>query len=127
VEENEDMIHYAHASRYLWGQVVASGEPKTGPVNLARGDWQISRVYALLKRPHAALYHGERSLHHCKENKIGGFDLAFGYEAIARAYALMEEKTNAKKYLKLAKDAVAKIEKKEDREYVTNEINTIPL
>jgi hypothetical protein len=37
------MIHMAHASRHLWAQV---GEP----VNLARGEWQVSRVYAVLGR-----------------------------------------------------------------------------
>ena len=41
--EDDEMIHAAHASRYHWGKV---GEP----VNLARGEWQCSRVYAVLGR-----------------------------------------------------------------------------
>ena len=42
-EEDDEMIHSAHASRYHWGKV---GEP----VNLARGEWQVARVYTLLNR-----------------------------------------------------------------------------
>ena len=40
-EQDDEMLHAAHASRYHWGEV---GEP----VNLARGEWQ---VLARLRRP----------------------------------------------------------------------------
>ena len=79
IEENDRMIHAAHASRYHW----ANGEP----VNLARGEWQVSRVYSIQGRSEPALYHARRSLQICKDNRIGDFDLAFAYEAIARASA----------------------------------------
>src|SRR5436853_176961 len=49
------MIHMAHASRYHWGVVG-------GPKVLAIGEWQISRVYAVLRRPEPALYHAQRAL-----------------------------------------------------------------
>ena len=42
--EIDRMIHAAHASRYHWEYV---GEA----VNLARGEWQISRVYATSDTP----------------------------------------------------------------------------
>ncbi|MHA1932697.1 MAG: hypothetical protein ACW96X_09175, partial [Promethearchaeota archaeon] len=88
-DENDDMIHSAHASRYHWSVVVASGEyPKSGPTNLQAGDWQISRVYALLKRSEPSLYHAKRCLQICEENKIGDFNLAFAYEAVSRAYSI---------------------------------------
>src|SRR5579872_3500148 len=41
IEDDDRMIHAAHASRYHWGLV-----PEATPANLARGEWQISRVYA---------------------------------------------------------------------------------
>ena len=47
------MIHAAHASRYHWGEV---GDD----VNLARGEWQCSRVYAVLGRGEPALWHARR-------------------------------------------------------------------
>ena len=39
---------------------------------------------------HAVLFHGSRSLKLCLDNNLGGFDLAFGYEAVARAYAVLK-------------------------------------
>ena len=75
------MLHMAHASRHHWAQV---GEP----VNLARGEWQVSRVYAVLGRAEPARFHGERCLEICEEYGIADFDLAYAYEALARAAAV---------------------------------------
>lgn len=126
-EENDEMIHSAHASRYHWIVVINSGKyPETGPVNHVRGDWQISRVYSLLNMPHEALFYAEKSLNMCLDHKIGDFDLAFGYEAMARAFSLQtDKKDDLEKYLKLAKEAAEKIEKKEDKDYVLGELDSI--
>ena len=67
-EEDDEMVHAAHASRYHWGQRVSFGEGK--PVNLGRGEWQISRVYAVLKNPKQARYHAQRYLDICKGYEI---------------------------------------------------------
>jgi hypothetical protein len=48
--DDDRMIHMAHASRYHWGQV-----PDVTPAHLARGEWQISRVYTVLEPGPAAL------------------------------------------------------------------------
>jgi len=42
-EDDERMLHAAHASRYHWGEA-----PECKPENLARGEWQVSRVYTVL-------------------------------------------------------------------------------
>ncbi len=124
-EENDEMIHSVHASRYHWGVVVNSGKyPKTGPMNLERGDWQISRVYSLLKRSEPALYHAKRCLEICKKNNIGDFDLAFAYEAMARAFSLTGDE-ESKKFITKAKDAADAISKKEDKKYFLSELATI--
>ena len=112
-----EMIHMAHASRYHWGQVG-------GPLEMARGEWQISRVYAILNKGDSALYHGQESLKLCTENGIGGFDLAFGYEAVARAYKVMDRR-ESDIYKDYALEAAGKIEEKDDREYTLSEINSI--
>ena len=126
-DENDEMIHSAHSSRYHWGVVVASGEyPKTGPINLERGDWQVSRVYSLLKRPEAALYHAQRCLQICKDNDIGDFDIAFAYEALARAYALSDNTEEVKKHISLAKEAGDAIKKDEDKDYFFSDLKTVP-
>ena len=118
-EEDDRMVHAAHASRYHWGEIG-------GPVEIVRGEWQISRVYSILKRPQPALYHAKRSLDVCQKNDIGDFDLAFAYEAMARALALSGERFDCEKYLQLAKEAGKKIKEEEDRNYFLGELNTIP-
>jgi hypothetical protein len=80
--DDDRMIHTAHASRYHWGQV-----PAATPAHLARSEWLISRVYAVLQRPEPALYHARRVLDLGQDNGIGDFDLAFAYKALARAHA----------------------------------------
>jgi hypothetical protein len=54
-EEDLELIHTAHAFRFHWGFAGA-------PVNFARGEWQISRVYSLLQMGDSALHHGKESL-----------------------------------------------------------------
>ena len=73
------MIHAAHASRYHWGEA-----PECKPENLARGEWQVSRVYTVVGFPEAALRHARRCLDICEEHGLGDWDLAYAYEAVAR-------------------------------------------
>ena len=81
VEEDDRMLHMAHASRYHWGQVGTAA-------NLARGEWQCSHVYAVLGRAEPAAHHARRVLEICQANGIGDWDLGFAYEALARASAV---------------------------------------
>ena len=117
-EDNDRMIHAAHASRFHWGEIGTWLE-------FERGEWQVSRVYSVLKRSEPALYHARRCLEICKKNNIEDFDIAFAYEAMARAHAIAGDKAEKGKYLKLAKEAGDKIKKKEDREYFFSELKTI--
>jgi len=117
-EEDDKMIHAAHASRFHWGEIGT-------PVHFERGEWQISRVYSVLKRSEPAFYHAQRCLEICKANNIGDFDIAFAYEAMARAYAVAGQKAECKKYLELAKAAGDQIKEKEDRDYFFSELKTI--
>ena len=117
-EEDDKMIHAAHASRFHWGEIGT-------PLEFERGEWQISRVYSVLKRNEPALYHAQRCLELCKENNIGDFDIAFAYEAMARAQALAGNEKECKKYIQLAKEAAGQIKKREDKAYFLNELKTI--
>jgi hypothetical protein len=78
-EQDDEMIHCAHASRYHWGHI---GQP----VNLARGEWQIARVYAALGRGEPAPFHARRCLRIAQTHQLGAFDVAAAYEALARAH-----------------------------------------
>ena len=95
------------------------------PVELERGEWQISRVYSVLKRSEPALYHAERCLQICIEKGIGDWDIAFAHEAMARAYAAAGQKEQCRKYIELAQKAGEQIKQKEDREYLLAELRTI--
>jgi hypothetical protein len=117
-EEVDEMIHAAHASRYHWAQV---GEP----VNLARGEWQISRVYSVLGRAEPALWHGRRCLDICDEHGIGDFDLAYAYEALARAHRVAEQVPEAEAYERLAVEAGERIADPEDREHFHGDLATL--
>jgi hypothetical protein len=118
LDEEDTMIHAAHASRYHWSLAGTA-------VNLARGEWQVSRVYAVLGRAEPALYHGRRCLDHCLENSIGDFDLAFAYEALARASAVAGDQTACERYCALAQEAGEKIAEQEDRDLFFSDLATV--
>lgn len=117
-QEDDKMVHAVHASRFHWGEIGT-------PVEFERGEWQISRVYSVLNRPQSALYHAERCLEICKEHNIGDFDIAFAYEAMARAHAVAGDKSDCEKYIKLAKEAGEQIKKKEDKDLFFNDLKTV--
>jgi hypothetical protein len=119
-ERDDDlMIHAAHTSRFLWEDVG-------GPVNHARGEWQISRVYAVLGRAEPALFHARRCLEICEANGIGDFDLGFAYEALARASSLAGDAAGADRYAVLARAQAAEVADDDDREVLLDDIATLP-
>src|SRR5262245_7614484 len=95
-EQDDEMVHAAHASRYHWGEL------ETG-ARLARGEWQCSRVYAVLGRAEPALHHAQRCLAICEAEGIGDFDLAFANEALARASHVAGRPEDTREYVALAR------------------------
>lgn len=118
-EEDDKMIHAAHASRFHWGEIGTA-------VNIERGEWQVSHVYSVLNMEQSAIYHAERCLDICIKNKIGDWDIAFAYEAMARAYAVAGNKSECEKYIKLAKEAGGKIKEKADKDIFFSQLKTVP-
>lgn len=108
-QEDETIVHAAHASCYHWGKVGTA-------VNLQRGEWLISHVYAVLNRPEPALHHAKTCMEITKENNLIDFDLAYAYESMARVFASSGKKSESQEYIKLAKDAGEKIKNKEDKD-----------
>jgi hypothetical protein len=108
-EEDDRMVHAAHASRFHWGEIGT-------PTEFERGEWQISRVYSVLKRSQPALYHAKICLEICQENQIGDWDIAFAYEAMARAHAVAGQKEESRKYIELAQRAAEQIKEKGDKD-----------
>jgi hypothetical protein len=114
------MLHMAHASRFHWGEA-----PECRPENLARGEWLVARVYALLGRAEPAIWHARRCLDHCEQNAIGDWDLAYAYEALARAHALAGN-AEAAEWRAKARTAGDAIEDREDREHFDEDYSSLP-
>ena len=117
--EDAEMIHAAHASCYNWMKI---GTPR----NRARGEWQISRVYATLGLPESSAFHARKVLEICEREGIGDFDLAFAYEALARAAAVGGDADESRRWAELARGAAAQITEDFDRELLLGDLETIP-
>ncbi len=118
-EDDDRMLHAAHASRYHWGEA-----PESKPENLARGEWQVSRVYVVLGRSEPAIWHAQRCLGHCEEAGIADWDLAYAYEALARAHA-MAGNVAAEEWKAKARAAGGEISDPEDREHFEEDYSTL--
>ncbi len=62
----------------------------------------------------------------CQENGIGDWDLAFAYEALARAYAVAGDAEQAREYTDQALAAAEDIVEDGEREIVLADLETIP-
>ena len=119
-EQDDEMIHAAHASRYHWSHVGTHA-------NLGRGEWQVSRVYVTLGRSEPAFFHARRCLAYVEAGEgIEDWDLPFAYEALARASALAGDAGESLRYEQLARDAGEAIADDEDREHLLSELATLP-
>lgn len=117
-EEDLEMIHMAHTSRFHWGMVGDA-------VNLERGEWLVSRAYAEAGVEDRAIVHGQKCLDICLKENIGDFDLAFAYEGLTRAYKLGDQVETYHKYKALAMTASEAIDKAEDKTYFLSQIKSI--
>lgn len=117
-QDNIEMIHLAHSSRYHWGEIGK-------PINFERGEWQIARVYAELGMVESSLLHANNCLDICIENNIGDFDIAFAYESLTRAYKLSENEVEYEKNKKLALECGEKISDEEDKKYFLSEMKSL--
>jgi DNA-binding transcriptional MerR regulator len=115
--DEDRMLHMAHASRHHWGEVGSAA-------NLARGEWQCSRVYAVLRRAEPCLHHARRALDLCTENNLADWDLAFCHEALARGHALAGDTEAARADVERA--LAVEIADDEDRALLLGDLETIP-
>lgn len=117
-EELEEALHMAHTSLYHWSKI---GQP----INKARAEYMISRVNSALKWAEAAIYHAEQCLKITENTGIRDFDLAFSYEALARAYSVAGKKSECKKHIDLSQKAINAIKGEEDRKICQSELDKV--
>jgi hypothetical protein len=120
-QQDDEMIHAAHASRHHWAAVGTDA-------NLARGEWQVSRVYATLGRGEPAIYHAERCLAYCEASPddIADWDLPYAYEALSRAHLTAGNQVEAERYAARARELGARVEDEHDREHLEEDLATLP-
>jgi len=118
-DEDDEMIHGAHASRFHWGEV---GEP----VHRARGEWQCARVYSVLGRGEPALWHARRCLAINEAIGSADFDLAAAYEAMARAHLASGDLEAVATWKAKATAALDGIADDDDREIIEGDLATLP-
>jgi hypothetical protein len=120
-EQDDEMIHAAHASRHHWAAVGTGA-------NLARGEWQVSRVYVTLGRGEPAIYHAGRCLAYCEASRddIADWDLPYAYEALSRAHMAAGNEEEAKRHAERARELAEQVADKEDREHLQEDLTTLP-
>ena len=118
VADDDEMIHSTHASRHHWGVVGT-------PMHQARGEWQCSRVYAVLGRAEPALHHANRCLTLAVDNDLGPFDIGIGHEALARAYRVAGDPKKQAEHLALGDAQAEKIPDAEDRKILTDDLDDL--
>jgi hypothetical protein len=119
-EDDDRMLHGAHASRHHWGLV---GEP----VNVAVGEWQCSRVYSVLGRAEPALHHARRCLQLAEQNELSDFHVGAAHEALARAHLVAGERDEGTRHAEAARRVCERLSDKEDHDILLADLATLPL
>jgi DNA-binding transcriptional MerR regulator len=119
-EDDDRMVHAAHASRYHWGQVG-------GPEQFAIGEWQCARVYSVLGRAEPALHHARRCLEIATADPVPDWLIASAHEGLARAYAVAGQRESALASRAAAEAALAKVTDAEDRQVVQDDLASLPV
>lgn len=123
--ETDEMIHRAHASRWHWARAVG-----VLTINLARGEYLCSRVYATLGRAEPAAWHARRCVEIVESIDANEgretWDLAGAYEAMARAAHVAGDTASTRLWKQKALDVLALVDDVDDRETIAQDLATLP-
>jgi tetratricopeptide (TPR) repeat protein len=117
-EEDMSMLQTAMTSLWHWSQ-----REDATLQNLSVGNWQVSRVYALLGQVDNARGYAEVSLKLAKGYEP--FYAAFAYEALARAEMVAGNKAKMQEYLDKALALAEKVEDEEDKQVLMADLGSI--
>jgi len=125
-DEDDEMIFAANASAYHWLMLKGHIDETRWLQATPRSHNQLANVYIALERAEPALYHANRCVELCVERNIADFDIAFGYECLARAYHVAGDTENRDSNLKLAIKAADGIAGEKDKEFFLVELKKAP-
>lgn len=120
-EQDDEMVHAAHASRWHWSRSGASDLPQ----RLAVGEWQCSRVYAVLGRAEPALHHAKRCVAIAEAGGLEDWVAASAYEAMARASSVAGDRAAFDEWRSRARAAADAIADPEEREVIEGDLATL--
>ncbi len=109
-EETDEMVEAAYASLYHWRSVGTD-------VHIQRGKWLLSHVYVIINDERLSLKFARDCLQITEAHRaqMKDFDIAYAYEAMARALALNQQDDEARKYYAMAQKAGELIADDEDK------------
>lgn len=119
-EEDDRLIHLAHASRLHWDNV---GDDQ----NRAIGEWQVARVYCTLGRSEPALFHARRCVDYATRTGVVEWVRASAYEGLARAQAVAGDLDAARDARDQALVLLEAVTDAEDRAVVAADVETLPI
>ncbi len=121
-EQDAELIHTAHASRYHWGEIADT------PARLWRGEWMCSRVYAVLGRAEPALWHARRALALVDAGgaAVEEWDRPAVYEGMARASFVAGDAAAGSAWKARSAELVAAVADADDREVIERDLASLP-
>lgn len=118
--EDEEMLRLAMASVWHWTQ-----QEDCTPTNVSVGYWQVSRVYAILKRAEDARRYGQLSLETSQAEGVGPFYRGYAFEALARAEAVAGNRIQMESYLSRAQQLADAIPDADAKKMLLDDLKTI--
>ena len=118
-EHDIAMVQAADASRWHWQHVGT-------PTQFAIGEWQCSRVHAVLGDGDLALAYARRCLEITQSERVEDFVPASAHEALARAYAVLGDMDAAREERNLAYRIAVDLDN-EDRDVIEHDLGTLPI
>ncbi len=92
----------------------------------AIGDWQVSRVFAVVGDGGNARRFAGSSLAHCTEHGLDAFVTGYAHEALARAAALGGDQGQRDRHLAAARDLSEQIADAAERDLLLKDLETVP-
>jgi hypothetical protein len=121
-EQDAELIHMAHASRYHWGEIADT------PARLWRGEWMCARVYSVLGRAEPALWHARRAvtLVEAGGDAVEDWDRPAVCEGMARASFVAGDPAAGAIWKARAAELAAALADADGREVIERDLATLP-
>lgn len=117
-EDNDQMLHTAHASVWHWTQ-----REDCTPVKLSVGYWQLARVYALAGLPDESRRYARRCLEVTPADQP--FYRGYAFEALARAEKIGGNAAASAEHLVAAQAEAAKVADESERSALQADLTSL--